>query len=151
MEVEKKRLETFLQDNLVKDKKSIFEPFCKARLITRSKKKKKFLKPLSSIKKVSQALGLLVNKAVTFTEAFKFTITLVPLAVATSACTVYKPEKAGLRNYIINLSKSSSHEYPRDVKWMLDGLAAMRLAPPHATYDIWFKTPVTCITLPVEA
>ena len=54
-EVEKKRLETFLQGKLVKDKKSIFEPFYKARLITgnknKKKKKKQFLKPLSVVKR----------------------------------------------------------------------------------------------------
>ena len=78
---------------------------------------KKFLKPLSIVKKVCQAFGLLVNKVSKFTEAFKYAITSVPLAVAILNPTLYQPDKGGLINYIINLPRSSSHEYPRDVKW----------------------------------
>ena len=70
---------------------------------------------------------------VKFTEAFKYTITLVPLAVATPEPTVYQADKAGLKNYIINISKSFSHEYPGDVKWMVDGLVAISSAQLHAT------------------
>ena len=44
-EAEKEYFEAFLQDKLVEDKIPFFEPFCKAKLITGNKKKKKFLKP----------------------------------------------------------------------------------------------------------
>ena len=129
---ENKRFETFFQDKLVKDKKSFLELFCQARLITVNEKKKKFLKPLSAVMEVCQAFDLLVKKAVEFTGAFKYAITLVPLAVATPQSPLYQPDKIGLRNYIISLSQSSGHKYPRDVKWMVDGLAAIRSVPPPA-------------------
>ena len=81
--------------------------------------KKKFLK-------VCQAFGLVVNKAVKFTEALKYAIISIPLAVSTPKSALYQPEKAELRNNIINLSKSSSHEYSRDVRWVVKGMAAIR-------------------------
>ena len=34
-----------------------------------------------------------------------------------------------------NLPKSSSHEYIKDVKWVVDGLAAIRLVPPLVTNE----------------
>ena len=43
-------------------------------------RRKTFLKPVLVVKEVFQAFGLLVNKAVQFTEAFKYAITSVPLA-----------------------------------------------------------------------
>ena len=60
-------------------------------------------------------------------------ISNVPLAVGTPESTQYQYDKAGLRNYIINLSKSSSHKYPRDVQWVIDEMATIRLVPPSAT------------------
>ena len=50
--------------------------------------KEKFLKHLSVVEEVCLAFRLLVNKAVNFTEGYQF-------------------DKAGLGNYIINLSKRS--------------------------------------------
>ena len=63
----------------------------------------------------------------------------------------YQPERAELRNYIINLSKSSSREYSRDVKWVVEGLAAIHFVPPLGTYELWFKTLVIVITPPAVA
>ena len=64
----------------------------------------KFVKPLSVEKKVYQNFGLLIKKVVKFTEVFKYAITSVTLAVAVLNPTLCKPEKASLRNYIINVS-----------------------------------------------
>ena len=64
----------------------------------------KFVKPLSVEKKVYQNFGLLIKKVVKFTEVFKYAITSVTLAAAVLNPTLCKPEKASLRNYIINLS-----------------------------------------------
>ena len=80
------------------------------------RRKKKFLKLLSVRKKVFQALGLLINKVVKFTESFKSAITLVPLTVAILNPTLYQPDRAELRIYIVNLPIRSTYEYPRDVK-----------------------------------
>ena len=65
--VGKKKFETFLLEKLVEGKKSYFQPFCKANLITENKRKKKFLKSLSVVKEVCRAFGVLVNKEVQFT------------------------------------------------------------------------------------
>ena len=97
---------------------------------------------------------LLVNKTEKLAEAFKYPITSVPLAVATlylPESTLYQSDKAGLRNYIINLSKSSSHTYPRDAQWVVDKMAAIHSVPPSGTYEEWFKTLVKFITPPAEA
>ena len=48
------------------------------------------------------------------------------LAIATAESTQYQSDKAGLRNYIINLSKSSSHKYPKDTQWVVEGMATVR-------------------------
>ena len=45
------------------------------------REEKKVLKPLSVVKKVCQAFGLLINKVVRFTEAFNYAITSVPLTL----------------------------------------------------------------------
>ena len=58
--------------------------------------------------------------------------------------------KAGFRNYIINLPRTSGHDYPRDVKWVVDGLAAIRSIPPSATSEEYLKTLVTFITPSAE-
>lgn len=60
-------------------------------------------------------------------------------------------DKSGLRGYIINLPGSCSHKYPRDVKWVVDGLATTRSVAPRATYQEWFKILVTFIIPPAEA
>ena len=57
-----------------------------------------------------------VDKVVKFTEAFKLTIISVPLAAAILNSTLYQPDKAGLRDYIINLPRISSPEYRKGVK-----------------------------------
>ena len=129
-EVGNKHFGAFLQSKLVEDKKSFFELFCKARLITGNEIKKKVFETFMVVKEVCQAFGLLVNKAVNLS---------VRLAVATRKSTLSQPDKAGLRNYIINLSKSSSHEYLRDVICVVDGMAAVRSLPPRATCNITSK------------
>ena len=138
-EVGNKHFDAFLQSKLVEDKKSFFELFCKARLITGNEIKKKFLKPLLVVKEVCQAFGLFVNKAIKFTQAFKYAVMSVRLVVATRKSTLYQPDKVGLRNYIINLSKTSSHEYLRDGMCVVDGMAAVRSVPPLASCNITSK------------
>ena len=46
-------------------------------------------------------------------------------------------------HYIINLPRRSSNKYPRDIKWMVDGLKAIHSVLPRAAYEEWFKTLVT--------
>ena len=142
-EIRNKFFEAFLQDKAVGN-------LSKARLITGKEKKKKFLKPLLVIK-VCQAIGLLVNKTVKFTEAFQYAITLVLLAAGTKKSTLYQSNKAIFRPYIISLPKISSHEYPRDVKRVVDGLAEVCSVPARTTYKEWFKNLLTFITLPVKS
>ena len=60
----------------------------------------------------------------------------MPLAVATPESTLYQSNRTELKNYIINLPKSASHNYP---KWVVDEIAASRSVPPSATYELSFK------------
>lgn len=142
-EIRNKFFEAFLQDKAVGN-------LSKARLITGKEKKKKFLKPLLVIK-VCQAIGLLVNKTVKFTETLQYAITLVPLAAGTKKSTLHQSNKPGLRPYIISLPKISNHKYPRDVKRVVDGLAEVCSVPARTTYKEWFKTLLTFITLPAKS
>ena len=96
------------------------------------REEKKFLKPLSDVKEVSQDFGLLVNTVAKFTKSFKYVISSVPIAVAILNPTLHQSDKTGLRNYIINLPRSSSHERPRDIRWVVDGLMVIRSEPPRA-------------------
>ena len=82
------------------------------------------------------------TKVVKFTKAFKYTITSASLAVAILNLTLYQPGKGRLRNYVNNLQRGlyEGHKYPRDIKWVVDSLAAIHSVPPHATYKQWFKT-----------
>ena len=61
------------------------------------------------------------------------------------------PDKSGLSSYIINLPRSCSHKYPRNVKWVVDGVATTRSVTPRATYEEWFKILVTFSIPPAEA
>ena len=106
----------------MKDKKLFFERICKVRLKTGSEKKKDVLKSLSALKEDCQAFSLLLNKTEKLAEAFKYPISFVPLAVASPELMLYQSDKARIRNYIIKLSKSSSHKYPRDTQWVVDGM-----------------------------
>ena len=87
------------------------------------REEKEAFKIFISFKGGLTSFGFLVNKTEKLAEAFKYTITSVPLAVATPESTLYQSDMAGLRNYIINLSKRSSHKYPRDAQWVVDGMA----------------------------
>ena len=66
-------------------------------------------------------------------KCWSIQISNVPLAVATPESTLYQSDKAGLRNCINSLSKSSSHKYPKDTQWVIDGMATFRSVPPSAT------------------
>ena len=81
----------------MEDKKSFFEPFCKARLIARNEIKKKLLQPLSVAKEGCQAFSLLFKKAVKFTEAFKYVVISVPLAVTIPKSTPYQSDKSRIK------------------------------------------------------
>ena len=115
------------------------------------REEKELLKPLSFIKKVSQDFGLLIKKAVKFSETVKYATASVPVSATTPKSTLYQADKSGFRNYIINLPKSSSHEYSKDVKWVVDELVATRSVPSRAAYEGLFKTLVTFDPTPGEA
>ena len=134
-EVRNKLFRAFVQDRLAEGKNSFLEPICKTTLKTGSKKKKKISKSFSVLKEDCQAFGLLVNKAEKLSETFKYPVTFVPVVAATPQSRSYQSDKAGLRNCIINLSKSSSHKYPKDDLWVIDGMAAIHSVPPRATHE----------------
>ena len=102
-EVKNKHFDAFLQNKSIKDKKSFFEPFCKARLVTENETNKKILNALSVVKEVFQAFGLLVKKPVKLTEGSKYGIMSEPLSFATPKSTRYQPDKVALIKYITNL------------------------------------------------
>ena len=82
----------------------------------------------------------------------KYSKSNVPVAVATPESTLYQSGKAGLRNYIINLSKSFNHKYQKDTQWVIDGIATIYSVLPSAAHnEEWFKTLVQFFTPSAEA
>ena len=63
----------------------------------------------------------------------KHSIIQCTLAAANPESTQYQHDKDGLRYSIINLSKGSSHKYPRDAQWVIDGMGKIRLVSPGST------------------
>ena len=69
-----------------------------------------------------------------FTEVFKYGIMQALLAAATPKFTLYQPGKASLRN----------HEYPRDVRWVVDRMVLICPIPPRATYMVQNTCNIYC-------
>ena len=60
------------------------------------------------------------------TEAFSYPLTSVPLAIATPEFKLRQSEKVSFRNFLITESGAILHECPRNVAWLVDGMAAIK-------------------------
>ena len=81
---------------------------------------------------------MLVAKAISLEEAFKFPITSVPLAAANPDGTLRQGDKASFRNILIENSASSSKVIPKGCAWLIDGMAAIRALKPQETYKAFY-------------
>ena len=113
-------------------------------------KAKKTPKAISVLKEDRQAFGLIVAKAASLEEAFRYPIMSVPLSVATLEGTLRQSDKASFRNYLIAESDVVTEIAPKNCIWFVDGLAAIRSLKPKATYKEWIESLVHFITPPKD-
>ena len=76
-------------------------------------------KAVNVLKEDRQAFGLLVGKVTTSEEVHSYTLTTVPLALATPERDLRQGSKAALRNYLIEESNSITEELPTRGNWLL--------------------------------
>ena len=129
----------FVHERLESNKTGYFDPIKKVKLNNGVEKKKPIPKAVTLLKEDRQAFGLIIGKSVSLQEAFKYPITTVPLAVATTESTLRQSDKASLRNFLITESNSVSEEPPKNCSWFIDGLAAVRSLQPKRTYREWLR------------
>ena len=90
---------------------------------------------LDVIKEDRQAFGLLVGKVQTPSEALKYPLTTVPLALAEPDQKLRQQStKATLRRFVYEKSDSIVKETPDEADWSVDGMAAVAAVPPQETY-----------------
>ena len=65
-------------------------------------------------------------------------ITSLPLSIATPDSGLFQTDKAGFQNLILKQSDAVRKDYPKNAKWIIDGMTAIRSAKPRNTYEEWF-------------
>ena len=145
------RYTEFIEECLVSGNKSIFDPIKKETLLTGMEKKKKVAKALSLLKEDRQAFGLLVAKAISIEEAFRFPVKTLPLSLATPEGQLRQSDKAVLRNFLACESNALTTECPTDAVWLIDRMAAFRSLKPKSTYAEWFLHVLKSVTPSCDA
>ena len=139
-------MEEFIQKRLVDQSESFYAPITQCKLNTGIKKKKKTPHATEVIKEDKQAFGLLVGKAISDTEAFSHPLTTYPLSIATADGDLYQRDKAKWRNYLIEVSLSTTTETPLQCAWLIDGMAVIRTLKPSATYKVFADSIITFLS-----
>ena len=86
------------------------------------------------MKEDKQAFGVITAKPADLHEAFSYTVTSLPLCIASPDSSLYQSDKAGLRNYIMKSSNSFSSSFPQIAKWIIDGMVAIHSLKPRSAY-----------------
>ena len=86
------------------------------------------------LKEDRQAFGLLISKAETLEEAFKYPLTAVPLSIAETSSTLRQDDKAGFRNFLINDSNAAVSTFIYGATWIYDGMAVIRSLKAQPTF-----------------
>ena len=90
---------------------------------------------LDVIKEDRQAFGLLVGKVQTPSEALKYPLTTVPLALAEPHQKLRQQStKATLGRFVYEKLDSIVKETPDEADWSVDEMAAVAAVPPQETY-----------------
>ena len=141
-----KQYENFTKECLVIGSKGYFEPIARNKVCTGIEKKKKAPKAVQILKEDRQAFGLMVSKSVNMEEAFNYPITTVPLAIATTECSLRQSDKAHFRNHLISASQSCTDSIPEHCAWFVDGMAAIRSMKPRATFKEFIMSLIHFVT-----
>ena len=113
----------------------IFASISKSKILIGLEKVKVKNNTIAVIKEDRQAFGLLVGKVQTPSEALKYPLTTVPLALAEPDQKLRQQStKATLRRFVYEKSDSIVKETPDEADWSVDGMAAVAAVPPQETY-----------------
>ena len=141
------KMNDFMKQCLITGTTEFFEPLTKNKLNTGIKKIKTTRdKITTALKEDCQAFGLIVDKAVSLKDPFRFPITLVPLPIASPDSKLRQSEKASFRNYLIKEADAKQNEIPVNASWFIDGLAVIRSLKPKKTYKEWITSLIKYIT-----
>jgi len=99
------------------------------------------------LKEDRQAFGLLISKAETLEEAFKYPLTTVALSIAESSTTLRQGDKAGFRNFLIHNSDAAVSNFIPGATWIFDGIAIMRSIKPKSTFGEFFDSFLKLLSL----
>ena len=136
----------FIKERLVDGTRYFFDPIKKNQLKLGIKKKRKVPKAVEILKEDKQAFGLMVSKSVSMDEAFKYHITTVPLAIATTECTLRQSNKSQLRATLVESSGALYSVVPPNCAWFIDGMAVIRAADTKPTYKEFFDSIIGKVT-----
>ena len=139
----------FVNQRLVEGNKTLFNPIPKINLMTGMETKKRKSKEVSVLTEDKQAFGIIISKAASLEEAFKYPITSLPLSIAMPDGSLYQTEKAPLRKQIIG--DANTTRYLQNATWIVDGMYAIRSVKPKETYNHYFVDLFNYILPPQDA
>ena len=138
----------FVIDRLVKGTVEFFVPITINKLQTGIQVPKKTPKAVEVLKEDCQAFGIVISRALSREEGFKYPITSVPLSVATPDGDFRQSDKASLRHCLIEQSNSTTRDIPQKASWLIDGLAAVQTLKSKSTYGDWLISLMRFMTPP---
>ena len=137
----------FVGERLTSKKKSFFDPIKRNTINDGMGKKKRTPKAVSVLKEDRQAFGLLAAKAMNLTDALRYPITSVPLAIADPDSSLkFSENKSELRNTLMRMSGASTDKIIKHCSWFIDGMAAIRSIKTRTKYREWLEAFVNFIT-----
>ena len=136
----------FIDERLVKETVDFFQPIKKVMLPTGSKKEKKVPKVMTLLKQDRQTFGTMLSNSVDLHTAFKYPLTAVPLSIATPEGELRQSPKYIFRNFMVEESKSVTNECPKNARWLIDGMAAVRSVKAKETYREWLISLLNFVT-----
>ena len=80
-----------------------------------------------------------------------YTLTAVPLSIATGTGELRQSPKHVFRNYLIDESKSVTNGPPSKARWIVGGIAIMRSVKARDTYLEWMSFLLNFISPPIES
>eukprot|EP00795_Rhopilema_esculentum_P000988 gene988-biopygen7430 len=88
----------------------------------------------------------MLSNSVDLHIASKYPLTAVPLSIATPEGEIHQSPKNVFRNFMVEESKSVTNECPKDARWLIDGMAAVRSVKAKETYRKWLISLLNFVT-----
>ena len=87
----------------------------------------------------------MLGKEVKLEDAFRYSVTSVPLNLAFPHSTITQNPKHHFCNYLIDVSKACESTRPNEARWIIDTMSVMRAIKVKETYKEWFKTVISSL------